>query len=199
MNLILKTKRLTLRPLLISDRDAMVDVIMSDMDVMYWLPVSGKVLTIEGQQAVALDYLTDFTESWDEFGFGGWAICVDASESGASGGFAGYCAFIPEQIEGAGPELAYAVGKSMWGRGLVTEALTACMDWVFNTPGIVRVYAVTDNENTASRRVMEKLGMIYEKDVDLYNASAGGNGLLPYYSVEREAYLQKREIETKRS
>lgn len=30
----LKTKRLTLRPFSISDQDAMVDMIMSDMDVM---------------------------------------------------------------------------------------------------------------------------------------------------------------------
>ena len=45
---VLKTKRLTLRPLSTSDRDPMIDTIMSDMDVMYWLPYSDKVLTFEG-------------------------------------------------------------------------------------------------------------------------------------------------------
>ena len=29
-------------------------------------------------------------------------------------------------------EIAYAMGKSMWGKGLVTEALIACLDWIFS-------------------------------------------------------------------
>jgi ribosomal-protein-alanine N-acetyltransferase len=107
--------------------------------------------------------------------------------------FIGYCGFIPEQIEGAGPELAYAVGKSMWGKGLVTEALIACLDWIFTRLKISRVHAVTDNENKASLRVMEKAGMRHEKDVDLYNSVAKGYGLLPFYSIEGEDYLLKRK------
>jgi len=182
----LKTKRLTLRPLSISDRDAMVDMIMSDMDVMYWLPGSDKVSTLEGQREVALDYLIDFIAPWDELGFGEWAVCTKTVEPGSVGSFIGYCGFIPGQIEGAGPEIAYAIGKSMWGKGIVTEALIACLDWIFTKPEVSRVYAVTDKENTASRRVLEKLGMKHEKDVDLYNSVAEGEGMLPFYSIERE-------------
>jgi len=108
----LKTKRLTLKPLSISDQDAMVDTIMSDMDVMYWLPYSDQVSTPEGQREVALGYITDFIKPWDELGFGVWAVCIRDIELGTLGTFIGYCGFIPEQIEGAGPELAYAIGKS---------------------------------------------------------------------------------------
>jgi len=53
MDLSLKTKRLILRPLSIADRDSMIDTIMSDRDVMYWLPGSDEVSTIEGQREVA--------------------------------------------------------------------------------------------------------------------------------------------------
>ena len=77
----------------------------------------------------------------------------------------------------------------MWGKGLTTEALSACLDWIFIKPEISRVYAVTDKEDTASRRVMEKLGMKHEKDVDLYGSVAEGYGLLPFYSIDRGAYL----------
>ncbi|MCP4024159.1 MAG: GNAT family N-acetyltransferase [Desulfobacteraceae bacterium] len=189
----LKTKRLTLRPLSISDQDAMVDIIMSDMDVMYWLPYSDAVSTIEGQQEVALGYITDFIKPWNELGFGVWAICIRDTKLGTLGSFIGYCGFLPEQIKGAGPEIAYAMGKSWWGKGLVTEALTACLDWIFIKPEVICVQAVTDMENIASRRVMEKIGMIHEKDVDLYDSVAKGNGLLPFYSIKREFYLRKRE------
>ncbi len=185
----LKTKRLILRPLLLSDQDAMVDTIMSDMDVMYWLPYSDEVSTFEGQREVASGYITDFIKPWDEFGFGVWAVCIKDTELGILGSFIGYCGFIPEQIKGAGPELAYAIGKSMWGKGLVTEASTACLDWAFTKPGILCVHAVTDKKNTASRSVMEKIGMKHTKNVDLYDSVAKGEGLLPFYSIEREAYI----------
>lgn len=186
---ILKTKRLTLRPLSLSDQSSMVNAIMSDMDVMYWLPYSDAVSTFEGQQEVALGYINDFIKPWDTFGFGVWAACIRDTEIGPLGDFIGYCGFLPEQVKGAGPEIAYAVKKSMWGKGLITEALMACLDWIFIKPEISHVHAVTDKTNTASRRVMEKVGMTYEKDVDLYDSVVKGNGLLPFYSIDREAHL----------
>jgi ribosomal-protein-alanine N-acetyltransferase len=191
MTPILKTKRLTLRPLSLSDQNAMVDTIMSDKDVMYWLPYSDAVSTVKGQQEVALDYISTFITPWDEAGFGVWAVCIKDTKLGPPGKFIGYCGFIPEQIEGAGPEIAYALGQPMWRKGLVTEALAACLDWIFIKPEISCVHAVTDKENIASRRVMEKIGMKYETDVDLYDSVAKGYGLLPLYLIERGAYFRK--------
>ncbi|MGV7223417.1 MAG: GNAT family N-acetyltransferase [Nitrospinales bacterium] len=188
-----KTKRLTLRPFSMSDQDAMIDAIMSDMDVMYWLPYSNAVSTVEGQQEIALGYITDFIKSWDELGFGVWAICIRDAKLGPLGSFIGYCGFLPEQIEGAGPEIAFALRKSMQGKELVKEALIACLDWIFIKPEVFSVHAVTDKENTASRRVMEKIGMSYKKDVDLYESVAKGNGLLPFYFIEREAYFLENQ------
>jgi len=175
-----------------SDQDAMVNTIMSNMDIMYWLPYSDAVSTAEGQQDVALGYLTDFIKPWDELGFGVWAVCIRATELGPLGDFIGYCGFLPEQIEGAGPEIAFAMGESMWGKGLATEALTACLDWIFIKSEIFCVHAVTDKENIASRRVMEKIGMRHEKNIDLYDSVAKGNGLLPFYSIESEVYFSNK-------
>ena len=167
----------------------MVDAIMSDMNVMEWLPYSDAVTTPEGQKKVALAYINDFIKPWDSHGFGVWAVCIKDTKLGEFGQFIGYCGFLLEQIEGAGPEIAYAIKKSMWGKGLVTEALNACLNWIFKEPEINRVYAVTDKENIASNRIMQKVGMTCEKDVDLYNSVANGYGLLPYYSIDREAFL----------
>ncbi len=78
---------------------------------------------------------------------------------------------------------------------MVTEALTASLDWIFIKPEVPCVHAVTDKANSASRRGLEKIGMRHEKDVDLYDSVAKGEGLLPYYSIERRAYLGKSETE----
>lgn len=55
--------------------------------------------------------------------------------------------------------LGYVLARSSWGKGYVPEALRAIIDWALQQPSIYRVYATTDVENTASRRVMEKVEM----------------------------------------
>jgi ribosomal-protein-alanine N-acetyltransferase len=45
---------------------------------------------------------------------------------------------------------------------------------------------------------MEKLGMKHAKDVDLYDSVAKGEGLLPFYSIEREVYLGKNGTEVEK-
>jgi len=39
---------------------------------------------------------------------------VGDTELGPVGTFIGHCGFLPQQIEGSGPEIAYAKRKSMW-------------------------------------------------------------------------------------
>ena len=159
---------------------------------MQWLPGSDDTTTPEGQREVASAYIKEFTDPWDELGFGIFALCIRDINLGPGETFIGYCGFIRGQIDGAGPEIAYALGKSMWGKGLVTESLIASLSWIFTRPKITCVYAVTDLENKASRRVMEKVGMRHEKDVDLYNSVANGKGLLPFYAIKCEDYPSKR-------
>ncbi len=56
-------------------------------------------------------------------------------------------------------ELAYAIGEEHWGQGLVAEAARAAISHVFTALDAVRVQAHYKAENSASGRVMEKLGM----------------------------------------
>jgi ribosomal-protein-alanine N-acetyltransferase len=60
-------------------------------------------------------------------------------------------------------ELAYALARPFWGRGLVVEAARAVTGHAFATlPAVQRIQAHCKAENTGSARVMEKLGMRYE-------------------------------------
>jgi RimJ/RimL family protein N-acetyltransferase len=56
-------------------------------------------------------------------------------------------------------ELGYVLAREWWGRGLMTEAARAAIGWALAEPAIFRVWAVTDVDNLASARVLEKAGM----------------------------------------
>ncbi|MGZ3461489.1 MAG: GNAT family N-acetyltransferase [Archangium sp.] len=58
--------------------------------------------------------------------------------------------------------LWYVLDRSQWGRGFITEAARAVVDFGFGTLGLHRVWADCDPRNPASFRVMEKLGMRQE-------------------------------------
>ena len=55
--------------------------------------------------------------------------------------------------------LGYRLRREAWGRGLATEGARALVDWGFRELGLRRVVATTYEQNLASIRVMEKLGM----------------------------------------
>jgi [ribosomal protein S5]-alanine N-acetyltransferase len=59
-------------------------------------------------------------------------------------------------------ELGWAVRPDRWGEGLATELGAATMAAAAGL-GMAQVVAYTLPHNTASRRVMEKLGMVYDR------------------------------------
>jgi [ribosomal protein S5]-alanine N-acetyltransferase len=59
-------------------------------------------------------------------------------------------------------EVGYVLGRAYWGRGLMTEALSAAVAWAHTTPHLHRLWAVCDVDNRASARVMEKSGLVFE-------------------------------------
>ena len=88
-------------------------------------------------------------------------------------------------------EIGWWLARSHWGRGLATEAARAVLRDGFERAGLDRIVAVAQPANGASRRVMEKLGMRYERDtqhkgidVVLYaiHASPGTPGVHPQFS-----------------
>jgi RimJ/RimL family protein N-acetyltransferase len=66
---------------------------------------------------------------------------------------------IDPRIEGPKMGIGYILARAYWGKGFMTEATQAMIEWAFQQPTIYRVYATTDMENVASRRVLEKVGM----------------------------------------
>jgi ribosomal-protein-alanine N-acetyltransferase len=79
-------------------------------------------------------------------------------------------------------EIGYRFLKKYWGKGYASEASGALMNYGFNKKNLERIVAVTMHENSASKRIMEKLGMHYEKDAVHYEKQVA------YYSISRTEY-----------
>ena len=90
------------------------------------------------------------------------------SEAGHIGGITLY--YLEDRTNG---ELGWVMHRDHWGRGYITEAALALMDYAAKDLGIRRMIACCDSENIASRRVMEKLGMKYCSTGKRKNRSSG--------------------------
>lgn len=83
----------------------------------------------------------------------------------ASGAFVGRAGLRRIVLDGAAEiELAYALMAEFWGRGLATEIGQTLLAEA-RRRGLTDIVAFTLTTNAASRRVMEKLGMRYERDI----------------------------------
>jgi ribosomal-protein-alanine N-acetyltransferase len=103
---------------------------------------------------------------------GGWGFWALEERSGPTVGGVG---LFPLAWEGPEIELAYHVVPSAWSRGYATEAGESLLAVAW-AAGLDHVVAVAIPENTASRRVMEKLGMSLEgptryRDLDVVRYS----------------------------
>lgn len=62
-------------------------------------------------------------------------------------------------------ELAYLLGREHWGQGLATEAARAIVDhalWTLRPPRLICLF---DPRNVASRRVAERVGFTFDREV----------------------------------
>ena len=87
-----------------------------------------------------------------------------AMELRGTGELIGDCGLIRTEIEGGHEvELGWIVRRSHWGRGFATEAGRAWRDYGFSQLLLDRIVSMIVEQNTASRRVAEKLGMSVER------------------------------------
>lgn len=58
----------------------------------------------------------------------------------------------------------YVITPSAWGKGYATEAALALSEHGFRRLGLARVIALIDPTNAASARVVEKVGLRFERE-----------------------------------
>jgi ribosomal-protein-alanine N-acetyltransferase len=83
----------------------------------------------------------------------------------ATGVLVGNCGLVEKEVEGRKEvELIMVFGRFYWGRGFATEMSLALRDYAFIRCGLTRLIALVDPRNKASARVVEKVGMRFEKN-----------------------------------
>jgi ribosomal-protein-alanine N-acetyltransferase len=105
--------------------------------------------------------------------FGRWAIVYKATEE-----FIGSCMLMEAREGLTGAEIGYNLHYAYWGMGLATEAVNSLVAYGYKT-GLTEICAITDAQNKASQRVLQKAGFISNQTVFMFGKS------IPLYVIKK--------------
>jgi len=145
----LETERLLLRELKKSDAPALV-AILHDEEVSRWLLNNLERVTLKQEQGFVHSARRRFLKGQGVH----WIICDRAT--GAPMGTIGLGGIDRTHHRAS---VGFFLGRAFWGRGYMTEALTAVLGCAFGTLNLNRVSAGHFEGNTASGRVQQKCGL----------------------------------------
>jgi len=151
MKTLIETDRLLLREITLSDKEEMFRL-HSHPDVQKF---TGEAL-IESVEEMSRA-IQKRTKDYKKYGYGRWATFLKGDMQFI--GWAGL-AYLPEFDE---IDIGYRFLPQFWGKGFATEASAAILTYGFVTLGLDRIIAIAMKENKASIRVMEKVGMEFDK------------------------------------
>lgn len=142
----LETARLRLRPPTLDDAEAIFAGYAQDPEVTRYLTWRPHPIL-----DATRGFLRRCIAAWDEGTAFPWVIT--ASDDGRLLGM------IELRPDGHRADLGYVLARPHWGRGLMTEAVRAVLEWALAEDALHRVWAVCDVDNRRSARVLEKAGM----------------------------------------
>jgi RimJ/RimL family protein N-acetyltransferase len=155
---ILETERLNLRRLSVEDNEFILKL-LNEPAFMHNIG-DRKVRTPDAARAYILKRVV---ASYEQNGFGLWA--VDLKESGEP---IGMCGLIKrDALDDV--DIGYAFLSKFWSKGYATEATLAVKQYAQQVIGLKRLAAIVDPDNQSSIRVLEKIGLKFEKMIHLPN------------------------------
>ena len=149
---IVRTEHLTGRRVHEDDVKYVIEV-DSDIRIQLWL--FGKVQTEEESRERHVRWM----QGWHDAGFGFWIF------SDAAGAIVGHGGLFRSPREEGEIEVGYALKPDYWGHGFATEITRLSLKVGFEQVGLGRIIGIAQAANAASRRVMEKCGMVFEAEM----------------------------------
>ncbi len=137
---------------------------MDDAEALFQLRSHPDVIRYTGEPPMtSLDAARTAIAEYPDFdtvGYGRWGCVLRQTQS-----IIGFCGlkYLAELDE---VDVGYRLLPDYWGRGLATEACRASLEFGFGTLQLERIIGLVLPENIASIRVMEKVGMQADGDVD---------------------------------
>ncbi|WP_176370430.1 GNAT family N-acetyltransferase [Elizabethkingia anophelis] len=153
MKPILETKRLLLREL---NPDAAGDF--------FNLNENPNVIKYTGDKAFQnIDEAREFLENYQDYrlnGYGRWAVMSKENNE-----FVGWCG-LKYNSSTDETDVGFRFFEHYWNKGFATENAGECIDYGFKSLNLNAVVGRAMQDNTASVKVLEKLGMKYLIDFD---------------------------------
>jgi len=162
---VLETPRLTLRPLQADDAAAVAKL-------------AGDIGVARMTSLIPHPFPRSAAERFiDHVGASDFARQVVFAVDGEDGDLVGVVGL--DMKNGPAPELGFWLGRSYWGRGYATEAVTATLDWVKDEWGRRYVVAGHFADNPAAAEVLIKAGFLYTGEVLPVPSRARGGAEAP--------------------
>jgi len=126
------------------------------------------------------EFVSRQRENWEKHRICLWKLLPKDSDT-----LIGICG-LQRLPEGPNVEIGWWLAPSHWGQGLATEAARQALAYGFEVSNFERIVAIAQAANRDSLRVMEKLGMRFERE-------AIHKGIrVVLYSIEREKFESRR-------
>lgn len=153
---IIETERLALREVTADDAEFILEL-LNDPGWVRSLGDKG-FRTVEA----VTEYIAErYTASYEKFGFGFYRVALRDSDTPV-----GLCGLIKrDSLEDV--DIGFGFMEKFWGKGYAAESAAAMLDHARNTLGIERVIAITSPTNDASAKVLEKIGLKFEKMINM--------------------------------
>lgn len=169
----LETERLVLRKFESADSEAFFLNWGSDPLVTQFLSWRTHE-TVQDSAAVIQNWLNQYESS----SYYNWAIVLKENNSPI-----GNIAIVKLDENSFSCEIGYCIGSAFWNQGLVTEAFTEIIAFLFEEVGLNRVSARHNVLNPASGKVMEKCHLVYEGTLRDATFKKGAFQSLAVYSL----------------
>jgi RimJ/RimL family protein N-acetyltransferase len=153
---VLETKRLSLRRLSPEDAEFIVEL-LNDASFIRFIGDKGVRTTDEARQYI----LTGPMDSYERHGFGLWLVELKGSRIPV-----GICGLLKRDTL-SDVDIGFAFLPRYRSMGYAFESAAAVMDYGRNVLGLRRVVAITDDDNAGSLRVLEKIGMTFDRRIRL--------------------------------
>lgn len=156
MTIALRTPRLLLRQWRDEDVEPAV-AMMADPEV-------SKLLLGPYDRARSEEWVASLRGYWREHGYGHWVVEVPGEAAFA--GEVGLNRIAWDAHFTPAVEVGWRLARRFWGRGIAFEAARATIEDGFARLGLAEIVAITTPPNRLSWRLMERLGMVRDRDGD---------------------------------
>ncbi|WP_027382654.1 GNAT family N-acetyltransferase [Epilithonimonas caeni] len=160
-----------MKEILITERLILRELNTNDAENFYRLNLNPNVIKYTGNSAFKdINEAKDFLENYQDYklnGFGRWAVIEKSNNE-----FLGWCGLKYDKHLNE-TDIGFRFFEEHWNKGFATESAKACLDYGFKNLNLKSIIGRAMSENLASIKVLEKIGLKFEREFDFDEKNKG--------------------------